>query len=82
MQEEINEKVIAPYIKGGKITTKLLQKAMKIFLPEIKKQAAERMRKSGALLRNRHLKYLAEPYYLRAFQLLTVFDTYILEIKV
>lgn len=40
------------------------------------------MRKSGALLRNRHLKYLAEPYYLRAFQLLTVFDTYILEIKV
>ena len=39
MQEEINEKVIALYIKGGKITARLLQKAMKIFLAEIKKQA-------------------------------------------
>lgn len=47
---KINEKVIAPYIKGGKITTKLLQKAMKIFLPEIKKQAAERMRKKRSLV--------------------------------
>ena len=50
MQEEINEKVIAPYIKGGKITIKLLQKAMKIFLPEINKQAAERMRKKRSLV--------------------------------
>jgi len=39
LQDEINEKVIALYIKGGKITAKLLQKAMKIFLAEIKKQA-------------------------------------------
>ena len=39
MQEEINEKVIALYIKSGKITARLLQKAMKIFLAEIKKQA-------------------------------------------
>ena len=42
MQEEINEKVIALYIKGGKITARLLQKAMKIFLAEIKKQEARR----------------------------------------
>lgn len=39
MQEETNEKVIALYIKGGKITAKILQRAMKIFLAEIKKQA-------------------------------------------
>lgn len=67
MQEEINEKVIAPYIKGGKITTKLLQKAMKIFLPEIKKQAAERMRKREALLQNRGCKCLVKPCFLGAF---------------
>ena len=41
MQEEINEKVIALYIKGGKITAKILQKAMNIFLDEIKKQAGK-----------------------------------------
>ena len=39
MQDETNEKVIALYIKGGKITAKILQRAMKIFLAEIKKQA-------------------------------------------
>ena len=47
MQEEINEKVIALYIKDGKITTRLLQKAMKIFLAEIKKQEARRQLPHG-----------------------------------
>ena len=47
MQDEINEKVIALYIKGGKITAKLLQKAMKIFLAEIKKQEARRQLPHG-----------------------------------
>ena len=42
MQDEINEKVIALYIKGGKITAKLLQKAIKLFLAEMKKQEARR----------------------------------------
>ena len=41
MQDEINEKVIALYIKGGKITARLLQKAIKIFLAEIKKQSSK-----------------------------------------
>ena len=47
MQDEINEKVIALYIKGGKITARLLQKAMKIFLAEIKKQEARRQLPHG-----------------------------------
>jgi len=45
--KEINEKVIALYIKGGKITARLLQKAMKIFLAEIKKQEARRQLPHG-----------------------------------
>ena len=47
MQDEINEKVIALYIKGGKITAKLLQKAIKLFLAEMKKQEARRQLPHG-----------------------------------
>ena len=47
MQDEINEKVIALYIKGGKITARLLQKAIKLFLAEIKKQEAKRQLPHG-----------------------------------
>ena len=47
MQDEINEKVIALYIKGGKITARLLQKAIKLFLAEIKKQEARRQLPHG-----------------------------------
>ncbi len=38
MQDEINEKTIALYIKGGKLTAATLQKAMKALLEQMKKQ--------------------------------------------
>ena len=38
MQDEINEKTIALYIKTGKLTAQTLQKAMKTLLAQMKKQ--------------------------------------------
>lgn len=38
MQDEINEKTIALYIKTGKLTAQTLQKAMKKLLSQMKKQ--------------------------------------------
>ena len=38
MQDEINEKTIALYIKTGKLTAQTLQKAMKTLLGQMKKQ--------------------------------------------
>lgn len=38
MQEEVNEKVIAFSIKTGKLTAEVLQKSMKFFLAQAKKQ--------------------------------------------
>ena len=38
MQEQVNEKTIALYIKTGKLTTDTLQKAMKSLLNQMKKQ--------------------------------------------
>ncbi len=38
MQDEINEKVVALYIKTGKLTAQQLQKAMKALLAQMKKQ--------------------------------------------
>ena len=38
MQDEINEKTIALYIKTGKLTAQTLQKAMKTLLARMKKQ--------------------------------------------
>ena len=38
MQDEINEKTIALYIKTGKLTAQTLQKAMKMLLAQMKKQ--------------------------------------------
>ena len=38
MQDEINEKTIALYIKTGKLTAQTLQKAMKTLLTQMKKQ--------------------------------------------
>ena len=38
MQDEINEKTIALYIKTGKLTAETLQKAMKTLLSQMKKQ--------------------------------------------
>ena len=38
MQDEINEKTIALYIKTGKLTAQTLQKAMKSLLNQMKKQ--------------------------------------------
>ena len=41
MQDEINEKTVALYIKTGKLTAEVLQKAMKAVLTQTKKQIAE-----------------------------------------
>ena len=38
MQDEINEKTVALYIKTGKLTAEVLQKAMKAVLTQAKKQ--------------------------------------------
>ena len=38
MQDEINEKTVALYIKTGKLTAEVLQKAMKAVLAQTKKQ--------------------------------------------
>ena len=38
MQDEINEKVVALSIKGGKLTAATLQKAVKAMLAQMKKQ--------------------------------------------
>ena len=41
MQDEINEKTIALYIKTGKLTAQQLQKAMKLLLAQMKKQTGK-----------------------------------------
>ena len=41
MQDEINEKTIALYIKTGKLTAQQLQKAMKALLAQMKKQTGK-----------------------------------------
>lgn len=41
MQDEINEKTIALYIKTGKLTAQQLQKAMKLLLAQMKKQKSK-----------------------------------------
>lgn len=41
MQDEVNEKTIALYIKTGKLTAQTLQKAMKAILSKGKKQLAK-----------------------------------------
>jgi hypothetical protein len=60
MQEQVNEKTVALYIKGGKITGQLLAQAMKEFLrksrepPKEKKglQSVKTLTKQGASLSN------------------------------
>ena len=47
MQEEVNEKVIALSIKTGKLSAEVLQKSMKFFLSQIKKQANKRQMPHG-----------------------------------
>lgn len=37
MQEQVNEKVIAFSVRGGKLTAELLQKALRKFLSGVKK---------------------------------------------
>ena len=38
MQEQVNEKTVALYIKTGKLTAEMLQRAMKKLLSQMKKQ--------------------------------------------
>ncbi|GHU90834.1 hypothetical protein FACS1894202_11300 [Clostridia bacterium] len=60
MQEQVNEKAVALYIKGGKITGRLLAKAMQAFLkqaraspkPKLGKQSVKSLTKQGASLSN------------------------------
>ena len=40
MQDEINEKTVALYIKTGKLTAEVLQKAIKKLLSQAKKELA------------------------------------------
>lgn len=47
MQEEVNEKVIALSIKTGKLSAEVLQKSMKFFLSQVKKQANKRQMPHG-----------------------------------
>ena len=47
MQEEVNEKVIALSIKTGKLSAEVLQKSMKFFLSQVKKQADRRQMPHG-----------------------------------
>ena len=46
MQDEVNTKVIAIAIKGGKITAEVLEKALKKFVEEIEKAQMTPFRKS------------------------------------
>ena len=48
MQDEVNEKTIALYIKTGKLTAQTLQKAMKAILSKGKKELSNRHRASRA----------------------------------
>ena len=57
MQDEINEKTIALYIKTGKLTAQTLQKAMKTLLAQMKKQ------KDKTPQGKQTLKQLMKPYY-------------------
>jgi hypothetical protein len=60
VQEQVNEKAVALYIKGGKITGRLLAKAMQAFLnharaspkPKSGKQSVKSLTKQGASLSN------------------------------
>ena len=60
MQEQVNEKAVALVIKGGKITGRLLAKAMQAFLkqaraspkPKLGKQSVKSLTKQGASLSN------------------------------
>ena len=47
MQDEINEKVVALSIKTGKLSAEVLQKSMKFFLSQVKKQANKRQMPHG-----------------------------------
>ena len=47
MQEEVNEKVIALSIKTGKLSAEVLQKSMKFFLSQVKKQTNKRQMPHG-----------------------------------
>lgn len=47
MQEEVNEKVIALSIKTGKLSAEVLQKSMKFFLSQVKKQVNKRQMPHG-----------------------------------
>ena len=48
MQDEVNEKTIALYIKTGKLTAQTLQKAMKAILSKGKNSLQNRHRASRA----------------------------------
>jgi hypothetical protein len=60
VQEQVNEKAVALYIKGGKITGRLLAKAMQAFLkqaraspkPKSGKQSVKSLTNQGASLSN------------------------------
>lgn len=59
MQDEVNSKVVAISIKGGKVTAEVLEKALKKFLEEIAK--AQKTRSQPKTYREKQsIKHLVE----------------------
>ena len=57
MQEEVNEKVIALSIKTGKLSAEVLQKSMKFFLSQVKKQV-NKLFLSSSFIYKKHIMKL------------------------
>ena len=60
MQDEINEKVVALSIKGGKLTAATLQKAVKAMLAQMKKQHEKQPQGKQTLKRKCQIKQCIE----------------------
>ena len=56
MQEEVNEKVIALSIKTGKLSAEVLQKSMKFFLSQVKKQVNKLFLSSNSIYKKHIMK--------------------------
>lgn len=70
MQDEVNEKTIALYIKTGKLTAQTLQKAMKAILSKGKKQLAKQPQGKQSLK-----QLMTLPQRKEVFQLWQVYGT-------
>ena len=69
MQDEVNEKTIALYIKTGKLTAQTLQKAMKAILSKGKKQLSKPPQGKQSLKQLMILSILVYTFFTRMFDL-------------